>query len=410
MLKRLRFDERGNVAIITAFVLPVLLLMVGSTLDYASMVTQRTQLQSVADAAAIAAGREMTLAGGDKARVMAVAKAHVAARVASAHTSKITVDDENLLVMVDLRAPSASLFGADFGLAATVPEISVRSISEIVGSQRICILGLEGQEQDTVALEKKSFITANGCAVFSNSTHKNGLVASSASVLKADLICSGGGTEGGSKAFDPPAIQDCPTFQDPLTGRAFPSVPACTNTNLVVDFGAQSLLPGAHCGGVRVAAGASLTLEPGIHIFVDGPLLVENGGSLSGINVSLAFSGTGADLHFAEDTIISLSAPATGALAGLLIFESPRQNPDGVFLVESENAQYLLGTIYIPRGTLRIDGTKPVAAQSEYTAIVARKVQLNRSPHLVLNTNYHLTDVPVPDGVKGVGDPVVLKQ
>jgi hypothetical protein len=57
---------------------------------------------------------------------------------------------------------------------------------------------------------------------------------------------------------------------------------------------------------------------------------------------------------------------------------------------------------------LHIDANAPVADKSAYTAIVARMLTLYGGPHLVLNTNYEQTDVPVPDGIKGVGQPVQL--
>jgi uncharacterized membrane protein len=44
-----------------------------------------------------------------------------------------------------------------------------------------------------------------------------------------------------------------------------------------------------------------------------------------------------------------------------------------------------------------------VADQSAYTVIIVRRVQLKQAPNLVLNANYHQTDVPLPEGLKGQG-------
>lgn len=70
----------------------------------------------------------------------------------------------------------------------------------------------------------------------------------------------------------------------------------------------------------------------------------------------------------------------------------------------------LIGTIYIPKGELRVDATSPIADESAYTAIVADKMRLYGGPHLVLNTNYDQTDVPVPAGIRGAGQPVALSR
>ena len=61
----------------------------------------------------------------------------------------------------------------------------------------------------------------------------------------------------------------------------------------------------------------------------------------------------------------------------------------------------LLGTIYLSRGTFKVDANSPVADVSAYTVVIAKKISLFEGPHLVLNTNYSQTDIPVPDGVKG---------
>ncbi len=120
---------------------------------------------------------------------------------------------------------------------------------------------------------------------------------------------------------------------------------------------------------------------------------------LTGINVALHFSGEDARLQFDPDSVISLTAPKNGAMAGLLITED-RDNPeDQKFNILSNDARMLLGTIYLPRGRLFVGANKPVADQSAYTIVVARMFNLSEGPTMVLNTNYGSTDVPVPDGV-----------
>jgi hypothetical protein len=56
---------------------------------------------------------------------------------------------------------------------------------------------------------------------------------------------------------------------------------------------------------------------------------------------------------------------------------------------------------------LYIDANKPIADQSAYTIVVARRVELYSGPNLVLNTDYGGTDVPVPKGVGPVTDQAV---
>ncbi len=428
-------NEDGSFLIIFAFILPVLLLVVGGTIDYSSALRERTKLQGVADAAAILGGKDLTVAGGDIKRVKAVTEAFIEMRFGTELKKEVNVDPDLLQVEVILRKAPESFFGSTYGLAARAGVIAVRSMTQIVGDPNLCVLALDGTADSTLALEKKAKLTANGCAVFSNSVHKKGLVSSSASKLKADIICTAGGYQGGRKMFDPQPVSDCPTFDDPLTSRHMPEVPPCVTGGALVDTsqragfqtsqgvrgstdpkksgdgeGGQTLSPGAYCGGLTITDNVVVTLEKGNYFFIDGPLIVEGGATLKGTEVSLLFKGNDARLHFAEDSTIALGAPEDGQMAGILIYESRMQPGGHQFLIESDNAQYLLGTIYIPRGEFKVDGTRPVADQSEYTAIVARYVRLHRSPHLILNTNYDLTNVPVPDGIRGVGEPVVLRE
>ena len=93
-------------------------------------------------------------------------------------------------------------------------------------------------------------------------------------------------------------------------------------------------------------------------------------------------------------------------LAGLLIYTA--KSNDNTNKIYSENAQVMVGTIYVPKGELRIDGAADIGSQSAYTAIVAEKIRLYGGPHIVLNTDYDETDVPVPDGIKGAGQPIML--
>jgi hypothetical protein len=90
------------------------------------------------------------------------------------------------------------------------------------------------------------------------------------------------------------------------------------------------------------------------------------------------------------------------------VFAARAQSSGASFQILSNDARRLVGTIYVPNGEVRVDATSPIADQSAYTAIVANKLRLYGGPHLVLNTNYDQTDVPVPEGIKGAGQPIRL--
>ena len=110
-------------------------------------------------------------------------------------------------------------------------------------------------------------------------------------------------------------------------------------------------------------------LNPGIYIIKKGALTVDTASSLNGDHVGFYLTQN-ATFSFTKDSDINLSAPKDAELAGLLFFEDRNNNPGLNNRITSDNARYLIGTIYLSQGTLMIDLSKAVADQSAYTAIV----------------------------------------
>ena len=131
----------------------------------------------------------------------------------------------------------------------------------------------------------------------------------------------------------------------------------------------------------------------------DGLLLVNDDAGLTGVNVGFYMTGQGAAFQFLSRSRISLTAPKDGPMAGILFFGDRHASSTQEYIVTSDNARVLLGTIYIPRGILKIDANTSVAEDSPWTAIVADQLNLLKRANMVLRTDYGLTDVPVPKGL-----------
>ena len=159
-----------------------------------------------------------------------------------------------------------------------------------------------------------------------------------------------------------------------------------------------TLSPGIYCGGLDVAGG-EVTLKPGVYTMKNGQLRVGGGGVLKGENVGFFLVGKSATILFGRASEISLTAPRTGDMAGLLFFEDRDTEFDTYHRITSRDARRLVGTMYFPKSKLLIDADNPVADQSEYTVIIAREFELREGPELVLNTDYASSTIPVPEGV-----------
>lgn len=417
-------DHGGNVAVIFAIVVPVLLMVVGGGIDYAFALREKALAQKAADAASIAGAKEMSLTDANRNSVPAVVAAVVdaylaantpppqssSAQTASPYAVTTTISDASatqMTVAVSLNKTVKS----KFGLVSALGDVTIRanSVAVVVGKPNLCLLALDPSAMGTLYLQKNAKIVGQNCGVYSNSTHPNGIKAFQSSMLTATVICSAGGHAGGHGNFQPAPYSDCPQFVDPLSGRPEPSVGGCDATNLVVKNQTITLGPGTYCGGIAISGTAKVTFSPGIYIMSNGPLKVTETAAISGVYTGFFFTGAGAKFSFATGTSVSLTAPKDGTMAGMLFFAS-RSQTNVVHEILSDNARQLLGTIYLPTGLLSIDANQPIADQSAYTAIVALQVTANSGPTVTLNTNYDTTDVPVPQGIRGAGQPVALVQ
>ncbi|QGM47882.1 pilus assembly protein [Methylocystis heyeri] len=381
---------------------------IGVALDYAMLARQKSQLQAMVDSSALRAARELHLAQvGSSDVVTSIAKNYLQAalsrsgpQLASAATDVALLNNNS-----SLQVAATAVYRTQF---LHIPvNIGARAVATASGFP-ICALGLNQQAPGTIHLEANARVTAQFCAVQSNSTNPQGLSGAGNSVLTAASICSAGGKVGNKVNYSPDPLTDCPVLPDPLASRPAPAIGPCNYNNEVVSSGTVALLPGVYCGGLHVTGGANVTLTPGVYIMKAGPLLVDNGSTFTAQSAGVFLHGAGANFQFDASTSISMTAPQSGVMAGMLLFEDPSAPAGGAHQILSNNAPLLLGTIYTPKGTLVIDTNNYVAQQSAFTIIVANKMQLYGGPNLVLNSNYHLTNVPVPGGLD-VGYPYLSK-
>lgn len=395
-------DRRGGVMVVFAVSLPVLFGAVGLAIDYGNATRVRVSLQVVADQAALTAARELRLGNSNDTIVSQVAsnfaRASLPASQSTIDVSSSISSDRTSLTVTIVKAVD-TVFPQQLGLPFASVRVNARA--RVLGGAPLCLLALDTAAPTGLSVSLSSNITANACAVYSNSKSATSLAASDTSRVNATSACSGGGVKGTSSNFNPMPQTDCPALPDPLAGRTPPTVGAgCDYNNLVILGGSRSLLPGTYCGGLNISLSAKVTLAAGVYVIKDGPLTVTFGASLTGSGVGFFLTGNASLLAFLPGSTIDLTAPVSGPMAGVLFWENPATaNAVTPHIIFSDHAHNLLGTIYIPGGNLSIGSPNAVADQSAYTIIVAKTVIMAASPNLVLNSNYNATLVPVPAGL-----------
>ncbi|GJE25530.1 hypothetical protein LKMONMHP_0368 [Methylobacterium organophilum] len=433
----------GNVAISFAVALPALLAIGGAAIDYAHVLLRRNALQVAADTAVLSGANTLKMATPDPQLVLVLTEQMVRDNAGTpakhALTIKPSVSADRRQLAVSVSETVQLLFGPFLGRSTM--EVSVQATASVVGRMRLCMLALDQMLMGAISLEHDSLVTAKDCSLYSNSTHAKGLLGKSRATAYAQVICSAGGYSGERANFNPTPVTDCPVIPDPLANRAPPPVGDCVRfpdppgsgdgrPNIVRK--SRELEPGTYCGGLWITDKAVVTLKPGVYVMKDGPLIVDAHATLSGTGVGFYFTGNRGGLLFDRHTAISLAAPTNGPMAGLLLFEErqvadpvppptnplvtppPPPPPGGIqkplrlYRIISDNARTLLGTIYLPRGRLVIDASRPVADQSAYTVIVADQINLYDGPNLYLNADYDRSNVPVPEGVGPISGRVLM--
>ncbi len=430
-IDRIFSDIQANVAAPGAVLLVALLALVGGGLDLMSVSNQKAALQDLADNAALAAVHELAVSAEDATRPKEVARYYAETSQWALTMFDAQVDLQAREVSVTIAAKPNTNFPE---MLSGMSDLTATATARLSGrGGNICMIGLSPEAMSTLRLRSRSRITAESCAIYSNSTSKSSMWIDATAEVSADLICVAGGYQGGARVnalFDEELrntmTEDCLPVADPLAMRLKPTVGACDFSNTIIKE-SKTLNPGVYCGGI-VVNGGTATLRPGEYILTGGPLHVTKNGTLQGENVGFYLSGPEAKLQFDYDSNIAISAPKEGVLTGLLLFSSPYESSspklandlsngkskdmlrmvDGVqqadHYIRSDNARRLVGTIYLPNGKLLIDGRKPIADRSEYTVIIADTFELQDGPNLVLRTDYHLSDIPVPNGVGPVAE------
>ncbi len=462
-------DSKGNMTLFMGGVMLVAAFIIGGVIDYLSLSNQKHALQGVADRAALAAAQELIVFKGSDKRVDAVAQTFVGVNyTAKPHVTGARIIDDGKAVEITITAEPQTYFPGP--VARGVTEIKVQAIAEISGGGYVCMIGLSNTEPSTLEMHDKARVTAEDCAIYSNSKSPSSLRLHNSARVKADLVCVAGGVAGTASAVSPNApIEDCPPLADPLRDRPEPNVGLlqCNNIlgagtvlgsdllgsdgnllsvkgllgkgglaggllsgdllkkkNLLEDIaggdlvgklapglivtGKTTLEPGVYCGGINIIGG-DVTLEPGTYILNNGGLIVANGGNLKGEGVGFFLTGALglSTIQLAPTSTVSLTAPRVGDMAGMLFFEDRDVLFKFPHIIASNNARNLVGTIYLPGNTLEINSTNPIADQSDYTVIIARKFDMKDGPELVLNTDYENSPIPVPNGVGNKARPIV---
>ena len=393
-------DRRGVIALKFALAVPALALLSIVAMELNVVHAAKGRIQDIADSAALAGARDLSLAIDDDAAVER-ARAFVEGGLEewAGHPeieSEIEVIEENgqRILHVDLRGVRPSFFvnllppgGWKFRAEASAASVAVTPL---------CVLVTATSNSKVLNVKDSSQLKAPACLVHSNRdiVVEGGSIA--AAMSQAVTSASGSITpDAGTGA----AEIDDPFAQLGIDRQAGLGV-LCTVADLLirikVSSGTHYIPAGRHCGGIEASGTARVILQPGEHFFLKGALVVKEDARLEGQDVALFFDQA-SKFDFTDRALVNLDGRKTGPFAGI-VMGAMRDNKQD-FVISADNVESLLGVIYVPSARLIVEGDSEVARDSAWTVIVAHEVQLKGSPSLIINANYQGSSVPVPDGV-----------
>ncbi len=116
-------------------------------------------------------------------------------------------------------------------------------------------------------------------------TSGNAIKVHSGGVADLGGFCARGSVSNNGSLTPAVSTSGCSIVIDPFAGLQNPAKGACVRQATTVNAGQTVTFdPGLNCGNVRVRAGGTLILAPGVHTF-DNPFTIDQGGRMEGDNV-----------------------------------------------------------------------------------------------------------------------------
>ena len=386
----------GNTAMIFALSAVPLFGAAGVALDYGHAHTAKSELQAAADAAVVSAAKS----GTDPANRTGIATSVFASNVAgrafiSSAIPDVTATADQVTLSASANIPTS--FTRIFGYE----KIAINATSAAAAGKDFgdggpaCILALSETDDGAFYVNGTTNFEAVNCSVYSNSNAAESLRAVGDPTVTAKSFCTVGGYDINGN-FLPLPKAGCSPVPDPFAHLPAPAAEACDGTEkgTSVKKGPHTLEPGTFCGGLEFMAQAEATLEPGIYVVKDGPLIFRSGSKTVAPGVMFYVTGTKAGVSVDGGADLDLTAPASGVHKGMAMMQDAAANPGTISEIQGGGSVKLNGALYFPTQTLQIGGNGNLGQNADAWAIVAHTVQLKGNGTVRIETAFESKGLP----------------
>ncbi|MBI1867280.1 MAG: hypothetical protein HYS06_03140 [Methylocystis sp.] len=394
---RFQRDRSGSYAVIAALALPAVIGFVGLAAEAGQWFYTQQAILGAADAGAISAAT----AGGSfatqqtEARGVAASYGYVDGQNGVTVTVNQPPKSGNYkttqgAVEVIVAQPQSRLFSALF--SSTPLSVSARAVAAagVVGGGNGCVLALNKTKDKAIQNGSSSTVDLHSCNVYDNSSSGKALSLNGSAKLLAASVGVVGGIEGAGGIATTNGVTTGmkPPVADPYASVAPPSLSGCLKTGYKTS-GTATLNPGVYCKGFELDNGAKVTLNSGVYYFDRDQFELKAGSTITGKpgGVTLVFtSSTGSDWAKAKvdkDASVNLTAPSSGATAGIVLF-GDRNMPVGAdFEFDGAGApQSFGGAIYLPKAALKFGHA---GATGGCLQVIADTIEFTSNSHFEIN-------------------------
>ncbi|HWC95101.1 MAG TPA: pilus assembly protein TadG-related protein [Candidatus Sulfopaludibacter sp.] len=387
---------RGFVLITMLCCLVVLVAFLGLAVDSGYLELVKTRMQTAADAAALGGAEDIKANGATNVVTAAQTDASLNGFTDGSHGVTVTVhsppsggystgDSTGVEVVVAQQVPTyfMSIIGS--------PSVNVqaRAVARL-GSGTTCLHILDSAAASAFSASGGANVQIS-CGVQVESSSASAFAVSGGTTVTASTIAVyGGSSVTGGSTVKPTPITGAARQGDPLAYIPAPAVGGCDFTDTNLGNGRTvTLPPGVYCNGITLTNGANVTFSPpGTYILKGGGLDVGGGVHVSGSAVTFyntAASGyTYKPFNFHNGAVVSMTAPTTGPMAGILMFQDRSIVSSLVNSFLGGTSITLVGALYFPTTPLSYSGGTNITGT--YSIIVAKTAVF--SGGCVMNNDY----------------------
>ena len=397
LLARFFEDRKGGVAPILALGLVPLIGAVGTSLDYSRANSARAAMQAAVDAAAVILLKKNEGLSADQ--LTDKGKNYFNAIFARGEVQNVAVS----AALTSISSGSTLTMSATGSISTTFARvlgfstvnISAGTAVTLVADGLGCVLSLSRTASGALSAAGSTFVSLNNCSLYDNSNSPIALTVGGTARVEALSVGVVGGVSGDTSITTTQGIKTGLTpLVDPYADVANPTESGTVQSacNGQCSHGTATLDPGIYKQGMKLVAGANITLNPGVY-YLEDDLNIQGGATLTGTGVTLVFtSGNGtkyAAANISSSATVNLTAPTTGATAGIVIFGDRGAPSDTSFKFNGGSTQYLGGAIYVPSAS--IDYAGGAGTSTTCTQIIGNTVSFSGNSNVAINCSSYKT-------------------